>query len=115
MESDKEDFDLGEGYYPTSFKLSHGGSLFVGNLHGNPKIISKGKIVDVKIHSCSTYDAIWISETDIIISSTWENRLIRVQYKNDDWTVVEVLKVMQPYRFSPEATGHFLLSSRMER
>ena len=67
-------FDTKDKFYPTCFKISPKGKLFIGNLYGNPCILFNNKVEFIEIKGTQTYDCLWISETEILISSTWENR-----------------------------------------
>ena len=98
--------------YPTCFKISKLGRLFVGNLYGEPYIVSEDKIVRLPIKCSQTYDCLWLSEQRLLVSSTWENRVIYLKEIKKKWTVINTFQIIQPYRFSPILNDNVLLTSR---
>lgn len=108
----KKIFDSRKSFYPTSFKLSPSGKLFIGNLYGNPCILSDEKIEFLQINGTQTYDCLWISDKNLLISSTWENRIINLKNEKGDWKIKESYPIIQPYRFSPILENKTILTSR---
>lgn len=99
-------------FYPTCFKLSPLGQLFIGNLYGEPCILNENKVSYLPIKGTQTYDCIWLSEENLLISSTWENRLIHLLKIKNKWIVKNSYPIIQPYRFSPVVNDNFLLTTR---
>ena len=93
-----------------------GQKVFLGNGQGNPIIYTKNGIIPLYhpyFNKIQSYDAVWISETEILISSlSLEGKVLFFRLKDNKTDLVKEFYIKGPYRFSPIVNNKIILSTR---
>ena len=104
-------------FSPTSVKESPSGDkLFIGsqNLKSYPIIYTKNGITPLINESLSkfgTYDAVWLSETELLVSSFSAGKVFFIQHINNNTKVLKEFKIKGSYRFSPILNQKIILTT----
>ena len=98
-------FEESSSFYATSIKASSSGKkVFIGNLIGNPIIFLNDQIYKMNnlfLSEFGCYDAVWITENNLLISSVTGNKVYLVNFNDSEFKIIKEYSVSKPYRFSP--------------
>ncbi len=114
--SKKNDIDIIQlpiyDFFPTSFQKSPNGTIFLGNLKGNPFLYQDNIVKEIDLDTSSTYDCLWINNEYLLVSCFRDSTIKLVQLKGESSRIIQILEVFYPYRFSPVFNNKVLLTSR---
>ena len=105
------DLDI-KNFYATSFKYNGLGELFVGNLFGDPIILSADGPLTLPLNTNRSYDCLWLDNDNLLVSCMSEGRVVHCRRLDGTFRIQQELLVTQPYRFSPLLNGLVLLTTR---
>ena len=107
----------------TSMKDSPSGEkVFIGNSLGNPFIYTKNEAIPIshsyfskiESHYPHSYDAVWLSENEILISSlALGGKVLFFRFKNNKADLISKFNIRGAYRFSPIVNNKIILSTRL--
>lgn len=100
----------------TSIKESPSGEkVFIGNSRGHPIIYTKSLIIPISnsnFNDIRSYDAVWLSENEILISSHSKGKALFFRLRNNKTELVNEFNIKGAYRFSPIVNNKIILSTR---
>ena len=94
---------------------TQGEKVFIGNSRGDPIIYTKSLIIPISnsnFNDIRSYDAVWLSENEILISSHSKGKALFFRLKNNKAELVNEFNIKGAYRFSPIVNNKIILSTR---
>lgn len=105
--------DLGiDNFFAASFKYNQIGDLFVGNVLGDPVVITGDDVISLNLKTNRSYDCVWLDNDNLLVSCMSDGRIILCSRDGNTFHIKQELSITQPYRFSPVLDGLVLLTTR---